>query len=448
MGISTGRDNEGRRSKLPRYLRDYYSQIYSGSIKGNSVSILSRACERPVASGRAIRFEIPNKYLEELSGMKLVKGKLYLIRGRIESQFANEQTAWKFDVFRFVTPHLKLRIYLPKEYHDRVIPGETYKIVIESITESKVPKNPGGIFSLVRHGGKWSRLSIETPEPEAARTKITYNETVRSPGETKSPDAMLELWGRARQTKWIDWKVVAAWIDTEGYLYTREGRRRRYELVISQSEPEPLTEIQRFLHEQGIRHCSVKWVNDSHYTTGGTYVLKLKALEELDAVVAKTRPFLMVPIRKNQYQRYSERRREAPNLIKFVRAEGESEVPSKWIDWKVVAAWIDGEGNLTTRERGSNKIQRDYCLDISQKERAPLESIRSFLERDGIKAKVISEVNGTHSLQVTSVSDIDLIIKRTLPFIMTDNKRLQYEEYMTRRKRMPKRGPRPKPPLF
>ncbi len=446
MGISTGHEDEGKRSNLPRYLKDYYSQIYSGSIQGNSVSMLSRACERSVASGRAIRFEVPNKYLEELSGMKLAKGKLYLISGRIESQTANEKTAWKFEIFRFVTPHLKLRIYLPKEYHDRVIPGETYKIVIESINEKEVPRNSAGIFSLVRHGGAWSRLSIESPD--TTRTKMTYNGTFRSPRETESSDVTLELWGRARQTKWIDWKVVAAWMDTEGYLYTKEGRRRRYGLAIRQSEPEPLKEIQAFLKDQGIKHCSVKWVIDSHYTTGGVYELKLRALKELDTVVAKTRPFLMVPIRKNQYQRYRERRQETPNIVKFANTEVQGEIPSRWIDWKVVAAWIDGEGNLTTRERGFNKTNRDYCLDISQKELAPLESIRSFLKREGIKAKVIKEVNGTHSLQVTSVSDIDLIIKMTLPFMMTDNKRLQYEEYMTRRKRMPKRGPRPKPPLF
>lgn len=156
----------------------------------------------------------------------------------------------------------------------------------------------------------------------------------------------------------------------------------------------------------------------------------------------------MVSIRKTQYRRYRERRQEALSLVKFVQAEVKREVPSRWIDWKVVAAWIDGEGNLTTRERGPNKSHRDYCLDISQKTRAPLEFIRSFLKCEGIKSKVIRRVNGSYSLQVTSVSDIDLVIKRTLPFIMTDNKKLQYDEYMTRRKRMPKRGPRPKPPLF
>ncbi len=443
---SAGPENRSESGKLSGYLMDYYSQIYSGSLQGGSVSLLSRACERPVASGRAIRFEIPTRYLEELTGVKLERRKLYLIKGGIENHLTEKRTAWKFEIYRFVTSHHKLRIYLPKEYHIGVIPGETYKIVIEAREEKEVPGDSAAISSLVRHGAKWSRLSGGFPDAVSAKAPRVGNVSNEA---AWSERGILQPRGRNEgQATWIDWKVVAAWMDTEGYLYTREGRRRRYELGIRQSEPEPLRQIQRFFYDQGVKHCSVKWVIDSHYTAGGIYELKLKALEELDTVVAKTKPFLLVPIRKNQYRRYGERRQEAPNKIRFVRMEVKSEVPSKWMDWKVVASWIDGEGNLTTRERGSNGGSRDYRLDISQKERAPLEFIRSFLEREGIKAKVKKKANGTHSLQVASVSDIDLIIKRTLPFIMTDNKRLQYEGYMTRRKRMPRRGPRPKPPSF
>lgn len=265
--IGTESERKGGDGKLPSYLKLYYSQIYSGSLQGDSITILSRACERPVASGRAIRFEIPNKYLEELSGIRLLKGRLYLISGKIESQFAYQQTSLKFEIYRFVTANLKLRIYLPKEYHDWVISGETYKIVIEAIIVQEAPRNPAGIFSLVRYGGKWSRLSIDSLD--ATRTKATVNDSrlgvkasksaawpksTRGLREPKSRGGILVLRGLAGQAKWIDWKVVAAWMDTEGYLYTKEGRLRRYELAIRQSEPGPLREIQRFLHDQGIKH--------------------------------------------------------------------------------------------------------------------------------------------------------------------------------------------------
>lgn len=418
---------------------DYYSQIYSGSRQGDSVSLFSRACERRVAAGRAIRFEIPRRYLEVLTRTKLSEGKLYLMRGMIQSQPANGQAAWRFEIYRFMTPHLKLRIYLPKRYHGEVVPGATYKVLIGSISERKGPRSSAGIFSFVRHGGTWSRAFNEPsqpPETESRNVAVSVVRTFRSQDQSG-------------QAKWIDWKIVAAWIDTEGYLYVKEGRHRKYALAIRQSEPEPLRRIQGFLKVRGITDSSVQWVTSSEYTAGGIYELKLWALRKLDLVVAKTRPFLMVPIRTNQYFRYRQRRKEAPNIVKFIESQlTTTQDPAKWMDWRVVAAWIDGEGNLTTRERGANNSHRDYCLDISQKERAPLESILSFLRSKGIKAKVVERRHDTNSLQVTSVSDIDRVVKETLPFMMTDNKRMQYEEYETRRIRAPKRGPRPKPPLF
>ncbi len=79
----------------------------------------------------------------------------------------------------------------------------------------------------------------------------------------------------------------------------------------------------------------------------------------------------------------------------------------------------------------------------SQNERVPLENICSFLNREGIRAKVSGE-KGSYSIHVWTVSDVDRIVTRTEPFITTDNKRLEYEEYKSRRTRNPKRGPRPK----
>ncbi len=432
---------------LPEYLADYYSQIYSGKVKGHSVSLLSRACERPVQSGRAIRFEIPGRYLETLTGKRLIEGRLYSIRGEIRARSVGEQTGWSFVIYRYKTKHLKLRVYLPREYHNEVIPDETYRVVITSIDEKEIPEDRHGIISLVRHGGKWSRLLDGDSEGFEGgnhsevdqKTLVSTRPEVRAIGPNERSE---------NQPAWINWKVVAGWMDTEGYLYTKEGRMRRYSLVIRQSEPGPLTTIQRFFRKHGISHCRVKWVADPRYTAGGIFELKVKARRDLDEITARTEPFLLTRIRKNQYQRYKERRQEAPNIIKFERRQSDHIPASRRIDWKVVAAWIDGEGNLNTRERNPRGTDRAYCLDISQSERAPLEIIRSFLRRQGIQAKVVRRPHESYSLQMTSVSDIDRIVKETSPFLMTENKRLQYEEYKRRRRRVPKRGPRAKPALF
>src|SRR5439155_26617804 len=63
----------------------------------------------------------------------------------------------------------------------------------------------------------------------------------------------------------------------------------------------------------------------------------------------------------------------------FPTKKSESE---KW-DWKLVAAWVDTEGCFST----SPDTLR---ATITQKERGPLEGIRSFFEKEGIRSKIIS----------------------------------------------------------
>jgi hypothetical protein len=74
---------------------------------------------------------------------------------------------------------------------------------------------------------------------------------------------------------------MAAWMDTEGYLYTREGWQRRHMLVIKQTEAAPLQEIQRFLQEQGIDG-------------------------------SRTEPFIMREDKKLQFAKYKSRRTRTP----------------------------------------------------------------------------------------------------------------------------------------
>lgn len=189
--------------------------------------------------------------------------------------------------------------------------------------------------------------------------------------------------------------------------------------------------------------CKVMWRIDPHYTAGGIFELKVKSIRDIDRIISNTEPFLLTSIRRSQYERYRQRRQEAGSKIEFNRYESGTQFNSEWKDWKVLATWIDAEGNLSTRERPAKN--RDYCLDVSQKEKAPLESLSSFLNLQGIKARVVSRPHEGYSLQVSRVSDIDKIVSRTEPFIIREDKKLQFEKYKNRRKRTPRRGPRPKP---
>ena len=425
--------------RLPEHLMDYYSKIYSDNPKNSSPTIMSRARERPADSGSVVRFELPTRYVAERLGVTFDKGRLYRIRGLVQDKEDPQRTGWNFEIYRVGREDLKLRIHLPNRYHKMVTPGEFYKITVDAVEEVKTIDDPRKISSLVQHGANWSPLRRQESEIRSSESMLRQsaekNNTSKQQVET---DELREL--RAKQ---IEWKTVAAWMDTEGYLYTKEGRQRRYELVIKQTEAEPLRAIQRFLREQGMDGCKVKWRVDSHYTAGGIFELKVKSVRDLDRIISNTEPFLLTPTRRNQYERYRQRRQEAKGKIEFNQFHSRIPNHSDSIDWKVIATWIDAEGNLNTRERPRNN--RDYRLDISQSDRAPLEILCSFLNHEGIKAKVVNRPHESYSLQVTTVSDLDKIVSRTESFLMRDDKRLQFEQYKSRRMRIPRRGPRPKP---
>jgi len=420
--------------KLPEYLMDYYSSVYSDDIQSPTPTIRSRACKRPTASGPIIRFELPPRYLEERLGVTFQKGRLYRITGKVESEDGHQSGGWNFEVYRVRRNHLKLRIFLPNKYHKHVTPGQFYRVTVDSITEMKAIGSPKEIASLVQHGAKWSparsqtKVSLGVPSELRVRTEVRPIET----------DEKLEL-----KSSQMSWKVVAAWMDTEGYLYTREGRQRRYEIPIRQTDAAPLQAIQRFLQEQGIDGVKLEWRTDSRYTAEGVFELKVKRIRDIDRIVFNTEPFLLTSIRRGQYQRYKYRRKEAGSKIEFKQQDSPAVAHSEWMDWAIIATWIDAEGHLATRER--YRTDRDYCLDISQKERAPLGILRLFLYQQGIISQVFRRPHEMYALQVRSVSDIDKIVSRTEPFIQRDDKKLQYAKYKSRRTRTPRRGPRPKP---
>ena len=92
----------------------------------------------------------------------------------------------------------------------------------------------------------------------------------------------------------------------------------------------------------------------------GTEVGPIKTDEtrNIERIIFNTKPLLLTSIRRGQYERYKYRRQEAANKIEFNQKDYPAAAHSEWIDWRVIATWIDGEGNLSTRERPRNN--RDY----------------------------------------------------------------------------------------
>ena len=226
--------NHERSRRLPEHLIDYYSKVYSDDPKNSSPTIMSRACERPTNSGRVIRFELPTRYVEERLGVNFHERRLYRISGKVQSKEDPEKAGWNFEIYRVGREHLKLRIHLPNKYHEMVTPGDFYKVTVDAVEEVKTIDSPKKIASLVQHGANWSPLRGQDSEIRPSESMLRQSaEKNNAPNQQIETNEQHEL-----RAKWTEWKTVAAWIDTEGYLYTKEGRQRIYGLVIKQSEAE------------------------------------------------------------------------------------------------------------------------------------------------------------------------------------------------------------------
>lgn len=99
------------------------------------------------------------------------------------------------------------------------------------------------------------------------------------------------------------------------------------------------------------------------------------------------------------------------------------------VDWKTLAAWLDTEGSIISRivRRIRNRIRRSraHGVSITQKDKRQLKILAEFLRRQGINPKMrcIAPVKGWE-LQVNRIVDIEKIIRRTEPDLITP-KRLQ-----------------------
>jgi len=100
----------------------------------------------------------------------------------------------------------------------------------------------------------------------------------------------------------------------------------------------------------------------------------------------------------------------------FPTKKSESE---KW-DWKLVAAWVDTEGCFST---SPNTLR----ATITQKERGPLEGIRSFLEKEGIRSKIISlhKEDREYFYLITKggMEALATLVVNIEPYIRTNNKK-------------------------
>ncbi|SRR5712691_5623733 len=75
------------------------------------------------------------------------------------------------------------------------------------------------------------QLTQEPRQMGDARYELTTRERLQDSREVPARYGPIEVDEKSEtRAKWMDWKTVAAWIDTEGYLYSSKRARKKVSL--------------------------------------------------------------------------------------------------------------------------------------------------------------------------------------------------------------------------
>jgi hypothetical protein len=127
------------------------------------------------------------------------------------------------------------------------------------------------------------------------------------------------------KSRFVDWRVFAAWLDTEGSVSsilaknrTRNNRtlyKREHELTIYQADEAALETLRSFLREAGV---SATYMYKNQRT--GVWALRLTRIRDIELVISEVEPFLITENKKRQIERFKRFRSERYHRIGEVAA--------------------------------------------------------------------------------------------------------------------------------
>lgn len=196
---------------------------------------------------RRFRFDLWRPKFERITGITLEQGLTYTIRGKIGEicgfEVQHEQT----------TTNQHVQIEVPKASRHRFEHGETYELIVESVSKKQ---------------------------------------TILSEKEIR----MRDVW---------DWVLIAAWIDTEG-SYIANASRSTYSVIITQKEKAPLIGICGFLRTHGIA-CTVRRKEGVSPMDSSkkchAYYLDAWGPEGLAKIIQNTEPYIRTQNKRRQIER-------------------------------------------------------------------------------------------------------------------------------------------------
>ncbi len=105
--------------------------------------------------------------------------------------------------------------------------------------------------------------------------------------------------------------------------------------------------------------------------------------------------------------------------------------PRPFIDWKIVAAWIDTEENISGSWCGGPRESRLFypMILITQQEVRPLLELRAFLNSHGIHSTVTNpkRPHGSTNIEIIKMDSVRKVLLHIRPCLLTGKKRARVE---------------------
>jgi len=344
-----------------------------------------------------IRFDIPKQAIEEKTGVKMDEDKLYHIKGTVVGKY-------DFEMYR--TPDSYIRHFVPVEHQHQIQASKVHDIRITSVKEVPLTKAQSELVSEWRDRGvPWNRIAyrINHMQPERAEGQI------QPPQDSGSEKTKLHQLEKLERVDNIRATFVAQSRLHKGDL---ASPRDRFYLQVDNSEYKRKTGMSI---EEGATY-KIK----GEIEGVGTFEKKLRS------VAAGQDMQIYVPHElKSKVELGKEYKITIDSVerIPSVRDSWEKlERPATEWTWKEIASWIDTEGRINSKS--------GFYADIAQKDKKVIEEICGFYEDHGLHPDMILQKSvGCYHARLGRVDDVATVIKNIEPYIRTENKKEQIQQF-------------------
>ena len=331
--------------------------------------------------------------------MKIEPDRLYEIKGKVEGVF-------DFEVCRTVSNYI--RVFVPVEYQPRVQLHRVYDVRITSVKEVPLTEAQREILQdWSRRGGPWNRITYRI-------NHMKVDETGRSDEakEGEKVGAKRNIWSEPEKPQSLTDIAVAFKLTA---LWQRSGAAPRIYFSIQNSSFEEKTGVKLEENKSYLMKGEIEGVGNFQkvlrsYAAGQDLQIYVPKESFSKAVAGKEYELTIDSIEKLPSKRDTWQGLEPIGMTDWT--------------WRDVAAWVDTEGCIGASQKGN------CYLTVTQKERKVLQELCAFLDKQGIQPKLrLLKGTGVYRVDVFGNDQMAKTIKNIEPYIRTENKKQQIEEF-------------------